>query len=171
MPDLLPLAVGAKLTLIWQVPPGGTPAEQPLPLAARLKDGPVTTTFEIMSMVVLLLCSVTDLTGAFPIVTLPKPSGFGEIVSLIGGGFGVAVEVGVAVAVEVAVAVTVAVAVAVSVAVAVAVGVTLLVAVAVPVAVAVAVTDAVAVAVGVKVRVVVAVGVFEAVAVAVVVAV
>jgi hypothetical protein len=171
----LPAASGAKLTPSWHIPPGGTPATQAL--LVRLKNCPATCGFVTRSFVLLLLCNVTNLIGAFPVPTFPKLSDFGEMVSLIGGGLGVAVAVGVevvvavAVAVLVGVAVTVAVAVEVSVAVAVAVGVAVEVAEAVGVAVAVAVAIVVSVAVEVgdalKVAVAVAVGVALAVGVAV----
>jgi hypothetical protein len=95
-------------------------------LLARLKYCPLTCGMLTRSLVLLLLCKVIDLIGAFPVPTLPKFSDFGEMVSLIGGGLGVEVAVGVAVLVAVAVAVIVAVAVTVAVAVEVSVTVAVL---------------------------------------------
>ena len=148
---------GAKLTPILQVPPAGTPASQVL--LARLKNCPVTCGTLIASIVLLLLCNVIDLIGIFPVLTLPKFSDVGVMVSFTGGGLGVGDAVGVIVVVAVAVAVSVGVAVAVGVPVAVGV----LVAVGVSVAVAVAVAETVGVAVAVAVVVTVAVAVGDAV--------
>lgn len=161
--NFLPAVMGAKLTPIWHVPPAGTGVSQVL--LARLKYRPLTWGTSIASVVLLLLCKVTDLIGASPVSMLPKLSEAGEIVSFIVGGLGVGDGDGVIVIVVVAVGVLVAVAVAVGVAVAVRVALAL--AVGVEVAVAVAVLVTVAVAVGVAV----AVSVLEAVAVAVGVAV
>lgn len=157
----MPLVKGAKLTPILHVPPAGTPVTQVL--LARLKNCPVTCGTVIASIVLLLLCKVIDLVGAFPVLTFPKLSDVGVMVSFTGGGLGVGDAVGVIVMVAVGVAVSVGVAVAVGVSVAVAVGVS--------VAVAVAVAETVAVAVGVSVVVTVAVVVGDAVIVAVGVAV
>jgi hypothetical protein len=62
--NLLPFLFGAKLTPIWQVPPGGTPAAQPL--LVKLKNCPDTCGLVTRSFRPLLLCKVTDLIGAFP---------------------------------------------------------------------------------------------------------
>lgn len=145
--NFLPFAKGAKLTPIWHVPPAGTGVSQVL--LAKLKYCPLTSGTSIASVVLLLLCKVTDLIGASPVSTLPKLSEVGEMVSFISGGLGVGDGDGVIVIVAVAVAVLVAVAVAVGVAVAVRVAVALAVAVGVAVAVAVLVTVAVAVGVAV----------------------
>ena len=132
--NFLPAVIGAKLTPILHVPCAGTPASQSL--LARLKYCPLTCGTVTKSVVLLLLCKVIDLIGALPVLTVPKLSAVGVIVSFTGGGLGVAVAVGVIVTVAVAVGVSVAVAVAVGVPVAVIVAVALGVAVALPVAVA-----------------------------------
>ena len=157
----MPLAKGAKLTPILHVPPAGTGVPQVL--LTRLKYCPLTCGTAIASVVLLLLCKVTDLIGASPVLTLPKLSDVGEMVSFTGGGLGVGDGDGVIVMVAVAVAVMV------GVAVAVAVGVDVMVAVAVEVGVAVAVGVPVVVAEGVPVGdpVTVAVGVADADGVAV----
>ena len=76
----VPGASGAKPTPIWQVPRGGIPAAQPL--LTMLKDCPVVCSAETTSLVVLLLlCSVTDLVATLPVWTLLNFTDLVETVS------------------------------------------------------------------------------------------